>query len=289
VADLQPYVEREEREDRTAFFLPLLAASLILALIGVISVVTGGDEAVEDPTALVRSAPDALQEAGSARMTMTMGMEGGAMSMEMGGTGLVDFVTGGGTFEMAVMGQAFEIRTDGELLWMKMPAMALPPGVEGSWLEVPLDEMPGIAPGGFAAPSGGYVDALRGLSSEIEELGVEEIDGVDTNHYRFDVSIEAALEELDEEDRAALEQSFEALGDVETLPVELWITDDGLPIRQVMTFALAEAGFAGTMRIQIDMSDFGVDVDVEPPPAEEIISFDEHPELEELIGSGAVS
>ena len=289
MVDLQPYAEREEREARTAFFLPLLAASLILALIGVISVVTGGDEAVEDPTALVLSAPDALQEAGSARMTMTMGMDGGGMSMEMGGKGLVDFVTGAGTFEMAVMGQVFEIRTDGEVLWMRMPAMALPPGVDGSWLEVPLDEMPGVAPGGFAAPSGGYVDALRGLSGEVEELGSEEIDGVDTNHYRFDVSIDEALEELDEEDRAALEQSFEALGDLETIPMELWITDDGLPIRQVMAFDLTDAGLTGTMRIQIDMSDFGVDVPVEPPPAEEIISFDEHPELEELLGSGAVS
>lgn len=294
MADLQPYAEHEERAARIAFFLPLLAASLILGVIGVISVVTGGDEAIEDPTALVLSAPEALEEAGSARMTMTMNMDAGAMSMEMGGEGIVDFLTGAATFEMALMGQTFEMRTDGETLWMKMPAMALPSGVEGSWLEVPLDEVPGVAPGGLAgAPSDGYVEALRGLSSEVEELGTEEIDGVDTNHYRFDVSIEAALEQLDEEDRASLEQSFAQLDGVDTFPVELWITDDGLPIRQVMTMDLADAdadaGVAGTMRIQFDMSDFGIDVDVEPPPAEEIVSFDEYPELEELFGTGAPS
>ena len=291
MSELLPYAEHDEREGRTAFILPLLAASLILALIGVISVVNGGDDGtIADPAALILGAPDALEEAGSARMAMSIEMDGGGMSVEMGGDGLVDFVTGAAELEMSVMGMSIEMRTDGELLWLKMPTVALPPGVEGSWVEVPVEAMPGVTSSGMpGAPSDSYVALLRGLSSEVEDLGTEEIEGFETHHYRFDVSIDEALAELDGEDRAAAEQSLEALGGADTFPVDLWITEDGLPIRQVMTMELVDEVMAGTMVVQVDMSDFGVDVDIEPPPAEDIISFDEVPELEEMFGSGMTS
>ena len=293
MSELPAYVDHQQGEERTAFFLPLLAAALILALIGVVSVVTGGgdDGGLDDPAALVRAAPDALQEAGSARMALDMAMDGGALSIDMGGEGVLDFVTGAATFEMSMFGESIELRTDGATMWLKMPAMALPAGVTGTWLEVPVSDLPGTPSTGFpGAATDGYVDILRGLSSEVEELGSEEIDGVDTTHLRFEVSVSSALEQLDEEERATVEQAFSQLGGTEaTFPVDLWITDDGLPIRQVMEVAMDGAGLEGTMRIQVDLSDFGVDVVVEPPPPEEIVSFDEHPELEEMFGSGAVS
>jgi len=290
VSELPTYAAHEERAERSVFVLPLLAAALILALIGVIGVaLDGGDGGtIEDPAALIRSAPDALEDAGSARMAMTMSMSGGGMSMDVGGEGLVDFVSGAATFEMSIMGQTMEMRTDGQTLWMKMPSIAMPEGATGSWVEVPVAAMPGVPSTGFpGASSDGYVEVLRGLSGDVEDLGTEEVDGVDTHHYRFDVDVEAALEQLPADERAELEGSFDQLGTT-TFPIDLWITEDGLPIRQVMELDLgALAG--GTMTMQLDLSDFGVAVDVEPPPAEEVISFEDHPELGEMFGAGTVS
>lgn len=280
--DLTPYAAAEP-EARTAFFLPLLAAAVLLALIGVITAATGGDDELADPATRLRAAPAAMESVESARMTMAMAMDVGGMSMDVDMDGVVDFVTGAGTFTMDFMGQSMEMRTDGETIWMKLPAMARPAGMDAEWIAVPATSVAGTSTG---APFGGlggdsYFDALLGVTGEIEDLGREEVNGVDTTHYRFSVDLSEAVRELSAEDRAEFESAFAQAGGVDVMPVEAWLSDDGLPIRQVMSFEMAQAGMAGSMRMQIDLTDFGVDVVVVPP--DDVMSFEDEAQLQQMF------
>lgn len=286
--ELTPYAAAEP-EARTAFVLPLLAAAVLLALIGVITAATGGDDDLGDPLGRLQAAPSVMRDTGSARMTMSMAMDMGSMSMDVDAEGLVDFVTGAGTFSMDLMGQTMEMRTDGETMWMRLPAIARPTAAT-EWIEMPMAAVPGAQASqpmpGIGSDS--YFDALLGVTGEVEDLGREEVNGVETTRYRFTVDLAEALERVDAEDRDEMEAAFAQAGDVTEMPVEAWLSDDGVPIRQVMTFAADQAGTAMTMRMQIDLSDFGVEVDVQPPPAEDVTRFDDPAELEQMFGESTV-
>lgn len=91
---------------------------------------------------------------------------------------------------------------------------------------------------------------LRAASSETERVGEEDVRGSSTVRYRLTVDCELADLECE---GAAL--------------VEVWIDDDGL----VRRIGLDDDSGTGTF----EFFDFGADVDVEPPPADEVVSEDE--------------
>jgi hypothetical protein len=129
-------------------------------------------------------------------------------------------------------------------------------------------------PGSTTKPT----DVLRRVlsaSDEQKNLGTEEIRGEETTHYRAQVSIEKLLEQMPEAQRPA--------GDVAeqfgkgTFPVDIWIDGESRLRRIAMT------RFSGSSEwsLTLDLFDYGVDVDVEAPPAGELITQER---LEELAG-----
>lgn len=113
-------------------------------------------------------------------------------------------------------------------------------------------------PGG---PSPDRVLALLVKSSkEVEVLGKDEIRGVSAKHYRAHV------------DKNRLPDSA---GEPGKLVIDAWIDDDGL-IRRLVVPEDDEDGASATA---VDLFDFGVTVDVEVPPAGEIITDDEFMKL----------
>jgi hypothetical protein len=95
----------------------------------------------------------------------------------------------------------------------------------------------------------------------VDKLGSEEIRGVTTTHYR-----------------AHLDKTKAGLGILKDEPgvVDAWIDDQGLPRRIRVPFG-GENEAAGVF----DLFDFGVPVDVEAPPANEIVSEDKMDKLME--------
>ena len=91
---------------------------------------------------------------------------------------------------------------------------------------------------------------LRAASRETEQLGDEEVRGIPTVGLRLTVDCEEA--ELDCEG--------------ETTPVDVWIDEEGL-VRRIF---LESGGTPGT----IDFFDFGVEVDIRPPPDDQVDDFD---------------
>lgn len=291
-----PYAtpEHEQRENRTIWgaVVAILAATVLLA--GVLSALTGNDEEV-DSLALLSAAPDTLREAGSARMTlqMTVGSEG--FNMKMGGEGVVEFATGAGTFTMDLMGQQIEIRTDGKTMWMKLPDMGPASPITAEWIGTPADQFQSGQLGTAGMESAtGMLDALRGIGSEPERIGTEEINGLEVMHYRAVVNLEKAIAAAPEATRAQAAASLQQLtsAGANEMPVDVWITDGGLPVRQVMTWE--PKGVAGmpegmSMETRVDFSDFGAPVVVEPPPADQVQMVDPMQLQELMSGVSTVS
>ena len=172
---------------------------------------------------------------------------------------------------------------DGEVMYMRFPAMAseLPAGK--SWVRMDLGE---------AAKGAGFdfselqqltgndprkmLEFLRAASDEIETVGTEKLRGVRTTHYRASVSL-ADYDKLvpadkREELRSMLGEMIEQAG-LGEIPVDVWLDDFGLVRRFDMSFAATQPGTAESVEASMtfELFDYGKEVDVEPPPAAEVV------------------
>lgn len=263
----------------------VLAATVLLA--GVLSVLTNDDdERVDDPLALLSSAPDAALDARTARVIMKMEM-GGGMSMDMSAEGLVDFGSGASSMTMSMFGTELEMRTVDQHLYLRLPDLGQPTGIATAWVGMPVTS-PGAGAFTGSPSAAGLMDSLRGASNDIEELGRHEVNGQEANGFRVTIDLARAIEQVPEADRAEARErlaQMTAMG-MSEMPMEVWVNDDGLPVRMVME--MANLGGAGAdMRMQIDYVDYGLPVDIAPPAAEETTMLADQAELQQLLGGAA--
>ena len=100
---------------------------------------------------------------------------------------------------------------------------------------------------------------------EFELLGTEEVDGVETNHYRVVMDTDAYIKAMDMP--AALASSMP-----EDIGVEMWVDADNLPrqFRQELEIPAIAGGQPSTSTTEGTYSDYGTDVTIEAPPAAEV-------------------
>ena len=100
---------------------------------------------------------------------------------------------------------------------------------------------------------------------EFELLGTEEVDGVETNHYRVVMDTAAYAE--------AMEMPAEITSSMpEDIAVEMWVDADDLPrqFRQELELPAMGGGPATTSTTEGTFSDYGTEVTIEAPPASEV-------------------
>jgi len=129
---------------------------------------------------------------------------------------------------------------------------------EAPTLNTLLFPFPFIEPGRLLA-------AFERVSGKVEALGKETVRGVETDHYRLTLELERLIETAPARDRAGLRKELEARKS-KTQPVEIWIDDAGLA-RRVRVVVESDP-------VTIDFFDFGVEVDVEAPPDDQVEDFD---------------
>jgi hypothetical protein len=181
--------------------------------------------------------------------------------------------------------EAWEIEAvqDGDVMYMRFPAMdpQLPAGK--SWVRMDLGE---------AARGQGFdfselqeltdndprkmLEFLRAASDEIETVGTEELRGVSTTHYRATVNL-ADYDKLvpadkREELRSMFGEMVEQTG-LGEMPVDVWLDDFGLVRRFDMSFAATQPGTTESVEASMtfELYDYGKAVDVQPPPAAEVV------------------
>jgi hypothetical protein len=270
-------------------------AALLLATALVLPACGGSDTSTAEPVA---EAAAKTTEAGSSRFEFTMTMEGGGQSFTLRGGGALNYSPSRGsmTLDLGDLGELsgeelgdgrMQFVFDGLVYYMKFPEGMDELGVLGDkWLKIDLakaGEETGIDLGALQQANQNpaqLMQFLRGASDDIEELGQEDVRGVETTRYRATVDLDEAAErgadigEFSEEMREQLKAEVERMKDqtgLETLPVEVWIDDDGLLRRLQMDLSFPVEGEQVSMDMTMDFFDFGVDVRVAPPPENQTV------------------
>ena len=210
---------------------------------------------------LLAAAPIAVDEQGTARVAMTVDLGGDALDVGVEGTGGVDFATGAGHLDLTVLGQRLSLRTDGRTLFV------LPDG-EDQWLATRADDDGSLAALGGTGPNQAIelVDLLRGDLDDVEDLGEDEVGGTRTRHLRFAVAADSPV-------------VAPLAADGEDVPIEVWIDERDLPVRQRI-----EGNVQGVdVVVTLDLSGWGEPLDAQIPPEGEVRDV-EPEELLRLFG-----
>jgi hypothetical protein len=276
---------------RSLVFLAVLAAVALAACGG-----GGGDAAPtttssaettatvsgSDPSSLIALAGQKTRASGSARVSFTLEMTGGEANGTMSGDGVFD--QRGGRMTMDLGGLAGGALGSGKaevifrdlVYYMKLPEAAaaqLPTGK--AWLKFDLGalskqqglDLEQLSQLNQSDPS----QALQLLSGaeDFEEVGKEDVRGAETTHYRGTVDMSRVAANAPEDLQDDIRKIVEQTGDT-TVPMDIWIDGDGLVRRLRWTQHLPQGT---TMTIEEELYDFGVDVDAQPPPADEVLDL----------------
>jgi len=258
----------------------------------------GGASSTLDPVA---SAATKSADAGGATVKMEMAFGIGNETGRATATGRFDRDAGELTFDMSKLftgpnapsagGPMRMIYTkeDGHsVLYMSMPFLAtmLPGGK--TWVKADLDKL--------ASTMGASYGQLVGQSSQnpsdtlamlravgdVQKVGSETLDGTDVTHYRASIDLAKAAEQKGVP-KTAVDRLRES-GAPAKLPVDVWVgDDDGLPRKMTMDYAAKTQGSPVATTMTMTFSDWGSDVTVEAPPADDV--FD----ATALAGKGSTS
>lgn len=267
----------------------------------------GGDERAGDAEradgggdssrSVVLAAATATAEAGSYRSAFELSFDG--LSDEvvtMSGEGIfaTDPPRGRMSFDMSELGRAAgqdfgraEFVFDADVVYMSFPAIAARlPEVE-KWIRFDLRDLAGqfgadlgeLAQINQSDPSAA-LEYLRAASGRVQEVGTEEVRGVQTTRYRMVVDLEKVAATTP--GQRANSQKLRQLG-VRDVPTEVWVDAEGRARRLSLAYAGLKTpqGPDFDMTMQMDLYDFGVEVDVKTPPTEDVT------DLGEIIGRGA--
>jgi LppX_LprAFG lipoprotein len=291
---------------RSPLFLVLLALVLALPACGGDDGGNGGGGGgvAADPDASpqekVAAAAEATTGSGSSKLsfsaTVQVPAEGGTQDVQFTGEGEFDYEGRRGrlTYDLTELLEAqgqegadgeAEIVFDGTVFYMRFPTLesSLPEGK--TWVRFDLQEIgeqEGIDLSQLSQLNqdpAQMLDYLRATSSEIEEVGQEEVRGDQTTHYRATIDLDKVPDQAPEDQREGVRASIEALKEqlgTSTMPVEVWIDEDG----RLRRFTQSVPSPGGDVEVTMELYDFGTDVEIDTPPEDETVDFIE------LLGQG---
>lgn len=241
-------------------------------------------------TVFLREAAEATSEVTSQRFTMTLDMDTpGTGGVSVDSEGAFDNETGRGRITMD-MTESFantgadeslpegagimEMIVDGGTTYVKSPLYSMMGGGDEEWMRIDTEELTDTSSlgGGQAVDPAEFLRFLEAAGGEIEEVGTEEVRGVETTHLRTTLDLRKMLEEASDEERAELEEDLEGLGAgagaFTSLPTEAWVDEDGYVRRFTMTFDfshVADEMDGVSMVFTVELFDFNEPVDIEIP------------------------
>jgi hypothetical protein len=234
-----------------------------------------GTDVALTPAAVVKAASTATSRAGSARLSLTLTTDLGSTPSTFSVVGPVALDGSTADLTATIPGKAFG--TDGaitvrqivvdDVAYLKLEGSdILPP----TWLKVDVGEAltkAGVGALGDVTGGTGVADQLAALKTlgDVTTLGREQVNGVTATHYR--ATIDPAKVAASLEAASKLAGTDAALG-AATIPVDLWIDDQGRIVRVTQTFtpgATAGKGTQGSVSWEMNLSDFGVPLSVTAP------------------------
>jgi hypothetical protein len=117
----------------------------------------------------------------------------------------------------------------------------------------------------------GSIDALRGVTGNVEDLGTETIRGVRTTHYRVRINPALAVRKASEDARELARDAVRPFGS-RVIPAHVWI-DDADRLRK-LRFRVGDGSLANPRgSVGFEYFDLGADVSVVAPPPEDVVDF----------------
>lgn len=107
-------------------------------------------------------------------------------------------------------------------------------------------------------------------TAEIEELGSETVRGVRTTHYKAEVDLDRVVDHARPDQRERVRQVVDQIerAGIDTMPLEVWVDSENLVRRMKMDWTVSDKpGQTASIKITMDLFDFGADVAVKAPPA----------------------
>jgi hypothetical protein len=130
------------------------------------------------------------------------------------------------------------------------------------------------ANGSLTSDPTSFLAYLRGVASDVQEVGHDTVRGVDTTEYEATVDLRRAIERgvASAEARAQVQAALDLVGNLE-MPVKVWIDAQDrvrrLELEMDMSGALKHAGMPSGMHplmsVIIELHDFGLPVHVKSP------------------------
>jgi hypothetical protein len=270
----------------------------LIAAVALLAASCGTGAAPGEPLARAAENVRAAETASiSFSSTMALPQEAGGGELTASGEGAIDYGENRGRLtmsfegtgpasEMAEMMGEIESLYDGTVVYMRWPMMAQMLPEQTEWLKMDLAEIGeemGIDFGqlmqmGQNDPFQG-VEFLRG-AEDVEEVGTEDIDGVQTTHYTATIDFERLAEEL-EGDQGEIVRNMIAETDIDDISADVWIDGDELIRRVRYEFdappvpAETETTEDGGFSMQMDFFDYGTAVDIELPADEDVTDLGE--------------
>lgn len=164
--------------------------------------------------------------------------------------------------------------------WLRWGILSLLTGQESAWISLESDEL-GSATESFGFGGGpmnptDLLDTLAEANADVEDLGTENVRGVETNHLRALIDVQNLANDLDPAEQAELEEQLGDLSNAE-YPIDLWVgVDDGLLYRyevdlQGEAIVTDEASADASVLVSFEFYDHGQSFDISPPAADEIV------------------
>jgi hypothetical protein len=240
----------------------------------------------------------------TARVSLSVSSSG-TDSVSFKTDGAVDFTNGNSQFKADLGGMlssfmpgGLEVRVVDQVVYVKLPDLLSRftggAGGEAKWIAI------SGAKAGDSGSFGGLGESdptkffayLETVSNDVKEVGSETVRGVDTKHYTATLDLGKAIDES--KVSPALRDKVKGLlerGNAEspTIPADVWVDSDGHVRR--MTLSLDVASFAGLgkdglgkearattgelpkVSVTLELYDFGAPVNVEAPPADQIVEL----------------
>lgn len=199
---------------------------------------------------------------------------GAGRSISMRGNGVYNGRTGRSEVTLivptAIGTMTMESVGDGSTVYMRSKLLqpGLPPGDEWMAIEVGLGRSSETSFASSAGP-GAQLELLKAVTGDVETIGEEKVDGVETTGYRGSYDLPAYARFLRDEGSDAAARQFERLAKAmpSTTEVETWIDGDGLVrrVRVAMEMTNVKAGGTMSMDMTEDFSDFGIAPEVQVP------------------------
>jgi hypothetical protein len=222
-------------------------------------------------------------------LNLSMDLKVGNQSQHiaMTGTGAIDYQNNKGQLTLSVPASDLvpamnvEEIVDGTIAYVKVTDGNGKSVSSKPWTKVDLADRAGQTGfdglGAQQSNPAQYLDMLRGGADNMTKVGTETLRGTKTTHYTMQVDFAKAAQASSGDQK----KSFEKLAEIykKPVPVEVWVDGKGVLRKLVITLdmsslgdSFAQLGLSGTTRVEEELYDFGTPVNVEAPPADQVLA-----------------